>query len=420
MLSVLDELTRHQMGFDSNGNEWYEVSESLLSTQMSFWTPYDIQRISQRLRDLGILLLVSPPYNQSRVLKFAFNQRQHSVTQHQSTTGNQPPNTQRADISPGATLISPQWEPSTEVLASLGQQGIPEHFAREQLPEFIHYWRESGQPQRSWGAKFISYVKRQWAFHTTKLNRDSQATALPRQWAPSDALSQQIAADGIPSTFVQKSLSRFRLYHRTSGTTHTQWDMPFFSWLKEDWEKQETPFIDKKKSTSMAISWQPSQHTLEYLQYSYGIELSFINDCIPEFCHKWIEKNAVHSEWGTIFAKHVIEQWRFVQAGVNSNPEAKPIAKSWQPSADCLSILEVQSGIDRDFIMARVPEFVLYWSNRAQPKHSWDNIFLRNIKHQWAQAHQGTSHEGQQGHTASNRTKDRTVAQQLTDRSWAS
>ena len=165
----------------------------------------------------------------------------------------------------------------------------------------------------------------------------------------------------------------------------------------------------------MNDEWRPDQHTLTYLTVSQGIEQPFIDECIPEFIHKWIEKKAVYSEWGRVFAEHIIEQWRFVQAGVSKNPTPQLIHGQWRPSADCLEILEIHSGIVREFIEQQIPEFILYWSNRAQPQHSWDNIFLRHVKHQWKQ-----HYERQQSSSGASRTKDRTVAEQLSDRSWAS
>lgn len=409
MLSLLDELTLNRQGRYHGGHSWHQLNADALAAVQGFWNDHDIQRISQRLRDLGAILLSSSPYTQCHQLVFAFDRPSHIGFTHPQQT------TPKPSFSPGATLMPANWQPSDDVLAQVSQHNIPQHFAREQLPEFINYWRENGEAHRSWGSKFLYHVKRNWAYHTTRLAKAAMARALPTDWQPSKALLAQIKREDIPATFMQKSLDRFRLYHQTSGATQTDWDMPFFSWVKEDWDKQETPFIDKKKSTLMNVGWRPSEHTLNYLQCSYGIDINFIKESIPEFTHKWIEKNAMHSEWGTLFAEHVIEQWRFVQAGIDSNPRRQLIPPNWQPSADCLEILITQSGIDHHFINDHIAEFILYWTNRAQPMHSWDNIFLRHIKHQWAQ-----QHEAQQRHSRSTQTKDRSVAEQLADRSWAS
>ncbi len=414
MLSLLDEMTRHTHANMSQGYRWHQLSAAQLQERMVFWDALDIQRISQRLRDLGLVLLRSAPYTQSKTIDFAFNQQaQHAKAQTQAV----PPSRQ---ITASATPIAANWQPDRETLIALGQLNIPEHFARDQVPEFVRYWRESGESQRAWSSKFITHTKRQWSFHTTQMARNNRAVTLPQNWQPSDDLQRQIANEGIPATFANKVLRQFCLYHQRSGTTHLNWDIPFFSWVKEEWQKQDTPFIESKKSTAMQPDWRPDQHTLDYLNISYGIDRTFVQESIPEFIHKWTEKKAVYSEWGRIFAEHVIEQWRFVQLGINKNPERKPISKHWRPSHDCLSILQTQSEIDRPFIEAQISEFILYWSNRAEPMHSWDNIFLRHIKHQWAAAHTGKPHERQSNHSESTRTKDRSIAQQLSDTSWAS
>ena len=415
MLSVLDDITRYQASADSQGYQWYRLEADTLQAHMPFWDSLDIQRLSQRLRDIGLILLRSAPYHQSQHMDFAFHRQTSSVT----TASVRSHNRQR-QLSHGASLIGANWQPDGETIIALGQLNIPEHFAREQVPEFVRYWRESGESQRSWSSKFIHYTKRQWSFHISRVARNKRATTLPQGWQPSEELQSQIANEGIPATFANKILSKFTLYHQGSGTSHINWDMPFFSWVKEAWQKQDTPFIENKQSKPMQAGWQPDQHTLDYLNSSYGIDSGFIQESIPEFIHKWTEKKAIYSEWGRIFAEHVIEQWRFVQAGVNRNPERRPIHKAWRPSADCLDILHLQSGIHRNFIEAQIPEFILYWTNRAEPMHSWDNIFLRHIKHQWAAAHQGHNNERQQAASGSTRTKDRSIAEQLNDTSWAS
>lgn len=431
LLGVLNELSRYYPSHAGNSQErrqWFQINSRDLHTHLPFWDAQDIQRISQRLRDLGLILLRSAPYTQTKQLDFAFNNQTPASTGGFGAFGDrvsspaQPSSQPQADRRFGASTMAADWQPDVETIAGLAQLNIPEHFAREQVPEFVRYWRESGESQRSWGSKFIQYTKRQWAFHSTRMARKNQATQLPESWQPSLELQTQIAEEGIPVTFSQKVLSKFRLYHQSSKTTHLNWDIPFFSWVKEEWQKQDTPFIETRKSMPMHPQWKPDQHTMQYLNVSYGIDEVFIKETIPEFIHKWMEKKAVYSEWGRIFAEHVIEQWRFVQLGVNRNPERKLIDKTWRPSPDCQEILQTQLGIDTEFIESHIPEFVLYWTNRSEARHSWDNIFLRHIKQRWALARQDAAknHERQQNHTGSTRSKDLSIAQQLKDTSWAS
>lgn len=412
LLAVLKDISTYLRSQQSQGYDWFYIPAVTLNEALPFWDILDIQRVSQQLRDLGLILLRSAPYSQSQSLDFSFNQQANTQSSDAIV-----PTTQR-NISSSASLIAANWQPDGETLGALAQLNIPEHFAREQVPEFVRYWRESGETQRAWGSKFIQYVKRQWAFHNRQMSRRNQAIPLPQSWQPSAEVQGHIASEGIPTTFAQKVLNKFCLYHRSSGTTHLNWDMPYYSWVKDAWQKQDTPFIESQ-SLSMHPQWQPDKHTVDYLNSSYGIPSAFVSDCVAEFVHKWIEKKAVYSEWGKIFAEHVIEQWRFVQAGVERNPQRMPIPKNWRPSQDCLHILQEQSGVKAQFINQQISEFILYWTNRAEPMHSWDNVFLKHIKTQWSLQHQGNHNERQQANPESTRTKDRSIAQQLNDRSWA-
>ncbi|MEO0442449.1 MAG: DnaT-like ssDNA-binding domain-containing protein [Pseudomonadota bacterium] len=415
LLSLLDNLADSRQISVSQGYTWYQLKADELHAHCSFWDQHDIQRISQRLRDLGLILIKSAPFVQSQLLEFAFNHPVPAARDSLSTQQSQ----RRRYISPGASPIAATWKPDQETYIALGQLNVPEHFAREQIPEFVRYWRENGDSQRSWSSKFIQYTKRQWAFHTTQLARQNRATPLPHGWQPSTALQQQIAAEGIPATFANKVLNKFCLYHRNSGTTHINWDMPFLSWVKEEWQQQDTPFIESKKSTPIRPDWLPDKHTVDYLNVSQGIDYHFIEESIPEFIHKWTEKKAIYSEWGRIFAEHVIEQWRFVQLGIKQNKERRPIVKDWRPSGDCLEILEVQSGVSRRFIEAQISEFILYWTNRAEPMYSWDNIFLRHIKREWELYLKGISNERQQNDSGTRSTREISLEERLTDTSWA-
>ncbi len=402
LMARLEDMTHYRSGQTSNGKEWFSIPKEQLQEALPFWDVLDLQRIVQQLRDHNQLLVRSAPLSEDKTLYFAFNQIDRTIPQNPRET---------RQLNRPAQLIGDSWKPGDDVYDNLSQLGIPRHFANECIPQFVQYWRDRGSPQHSWGAKFISDVKRKWEYKVQDIARKQQAQPLPSQWQPSDTVLQQLAQEGIPSAFVNKSQARFMQYHSQSGTTQKDWGMSFFSWVKEDWSKQDTPFLDKKQSTPMRPNWQPAQHTIDYLRFSCAIDLPFINDCIPEFIHKWMEKNAFYSEWGTLFAEHVSQQWRFVKAGIKQNPDPVPMDKNWNPSADCMEVLIRQVDIPREFIDAQVPEFILYWTNRAEPRHSWDNVFLHHIKRQWANYHE------QQYAPA--KTRDSSIAERLADTSWA-
>ena len=59
--------------------------------------------------------------------------------------------------------ITPSWRPSEDVYDILRMANIDAHFADQQLPEFILFWRDAGTAHRSWNTKFLQHVKYQWA-----------------------------------------------------------------------------------------------------------------------------------------------------------------------------------------------------------------------------------------------------------------
>src|SRR5690606_33607510 len=113
----------------------------------------------------GIILLASAPFGQSRELHFAFNER--ASNEAAVNEGGRPPVQAMAHNLPvrGAHRIPPNWQPSDDVMRQLAQRDIPEQFAREQLPEFITYWRERDEPAHAWGAKFLRAVVHAWRNH---------------------------------------------------------------------------------------------------------------------------------------------------------------------------------------------------------------------------------------------------------------
>ena len=60
-------------------------------------------------------------------------------------------------------LIPANWKPSEELYEVLVLANIPRDFAERLTPEFVLYWRDSGQAHSSWNTKFLQQVKREWS-----------------------------------------------------------------------------------------------------------------------------------------------------------------------------------------------------------------------------------------------------------------
>ncbi len=59
--------------------------------------------------------------------------------------------------------IPASWQPSEDVYDILRLANIDINFARQLVPEFVLFWRDTQQIQRSWNTKFLQHAKYQWA-----------------------------------------------------------------------------------------------------------------------------------------------------------------------------------------------------------------------------------------------------------------
>lgn len=352
MLSLLNEVSLYRPAINSGGHAWLELDETIVSRLMPFWSDYDIQRISKSLRDKGIILLDSAPYRESRRLKLAFNESRAAAQAPSPTATERRPATP-SPATNGANRIAPNWQPDTELMRHIAQHNIPDYFVRQQLPGFIVYWREKGEAQHSWGAKFLKHLLREWRNHESdQFRRDQEA--------------------------------------------------------------------------SMHSGWRPSQDALEVLVKHANISLAFVEDAIPEFVLYWQERGDATRTWNSKFIQHVKRQWLRYNSALEHDTEPRRIPETWQPSQDVYDVLKL-ANIDLNFAKRQVPEFVLYWRDSNQIHSSWNTKFLQHVKFHWARQHtltttnpqQAGQDAGQQNTHSGSRTRDRSLVQDLTDRSWA-
>lgn len=366
LLTVLNDLIQHKPYQLREGFRWWIVEESVLLKQVPFWNNHDLQRICKNLCDKGILLLASAPITQSHELHFAFNEaandaRVSDITQQSplqntpqtsdqlSTQASAQPSAQTPSQRPvrGANRISPHWQPSDDVLRQIAQRNIPEAFAREQLPEFITYWRERDEISHAWGAKFLQTVIRAWRNHETHFNREQSAKAMNRQW-------------------------------------------------------------------------RPSADALDVLIKHADIHPQFVEDAIPEFILYWQERGESSRTWNSKFIQHVRRQWNQYTATIENDTVPKPIQANWQPSQDVYDVLRL-ANIDVIFAQNLVQEFVIFWRDSQQVNRSWNTKFLQHVKFLWAKSHNTDAarsiSDPASGQTE--KTRDRSLMDDLTDRSWA-
>ena len=61
---------------------------------------------------------------------------------------------------------------------------------------------------------------------------------------------------------------------------------------------------------------------------------------------------------------------------------AQLLAGEWQPDAECFRML-AQMGIDREFAISLLPEFVSYWRQKRVAHYAWGNRFLKHAIKKW-------------------------------------
>lgn len=263
-----------------------------------------------------------------------------------------------------ANLIAPNWQPDQELLRRVAEHNIPEGFTLQQIPEFITYWRERGEISHSWGAKFLKHVLHQWREHQTNLARQQR--------------------------------------------------------------DNDTDFLRRDLEVAMHSQWRPSRDALEVLVKHATISLAFVEDAIPEFVLYWQERGEVSRTWNSKFIQHVKRQWVRYNSALEHDSEPRRIPENWQPGADVYDVLRL-ANIDLEFARRQVPEFLLFWRESNQVYSSWNTKFLQHVKYHWAKQHalttvnsqQVSSHAGQQHSTSTRSTRDRSLVEDLTDRSWA-
>ncbi|MCP8900759.1 DnaT-like ssDNA-binding domain-containing protein [Gilvimarinus xylanilyticus] len=330
-----------------------ESSGRLLQRQISerlpFWPAEDIQRIAKNLQEKGLIQLTSAPYTQCGELAWRFSP---GVLPGAETAQPQAPVAPRPAAPAQSNQISPGWQPDAELKMQLAQYNIPDYFIRQQVPEFVTYWRERGEAHHSWGAKFLKQVVRRW--------REHEAGQFKRE--------------------------------------------------------QDTP---------MTPEWRPSQDAMVLLVRHAGINQAFVEDAIAEFVLYWRERGDVGRTWNTRFIQHVKRQWAKYTNALEHDTEPKRLPDNWQPGKDVFDVLAL-ANIDLAFARRQIPEFVLFWRESNRVHSSWNTKFLQHVKYHWARQHsfsqvpqQGNTNVRNQSATGTSTTRDRSLVEDLTDRSWA-
>lgn len=427
MLSALNDLVVHIEGETNNDYRWFTLSRDQLEQALPFWDLRDIQRVSTNLREKGIIIIASAPVQSDTQFKFAFNEAaappsstRQAQPNHQTVANSAAPNQNQArPVAAGKNFISASWQPSEVSLTQLAQLNIPAEFALQQLPEFVTYWRERNEPQRSWDQKFISWVIPRWRSFEEQQQRRTKASAIAAAWQPSEQCVQELEQRKIPRQFILDQVMEFVRYWQATGEQHIAWEAKFIQRVTSRWADMESKRNVSNEAMPISNNWRPSEDAMDVMVVKSEIPASFIDDTIAEFIIYWQEKGTRSNTWNSMFIKHVRLQWHRYQHAINSsdhNCEAHVIPENWQPANDVFDILAL-ANIDANFAQELIAEFILYWRERNELHRAWNSKFLQHVKRSWAMRHQVNA-QPQQDNLRS--TREISLEEELNDTSWAS
>ena len=250
------------------------------------------------------------------------------------------------------------------------------------------------------------------------------AGTLPSNWSPSEDMLQLLGLNhNIPRQFALDQLEDFIFYWRERGETSHAWENKFRQHVMSNWRRQQQQQAESFEVPPLPLDkyWRPSEDALEIMSRA-GVDEAFIDEAIPEFILYWRERGSAPKELNSRFIQHIRMQWARYSSSLEHSTEPRRISEQWQPSDDVYDILEM-SHIDKDFAGSLLAEFIMYWRDSNQAHTSWNSKFLQHVKYHWAKRHQmeqtDNKNGGQQGPHSTGRTRDRSLADDLSDTSWA-
>ncbi len=259
------------------------------------------------------------------------------------------------------------------------------------------------------------------------VRQQNSAGLIGEAWTPSEDVLQLLGLNhNIARQFALDQLEDFVHYWRERGEISHAWENKFRQHVLSRWrhwqqeQAEALPFAGSPPETPVSNAWRPSEDAMDILLRA-EIRREFIEDAIPEFILYWRERGETIKTLNSKFINHIRRQWARFTSALTHDTEPKRIPDNWRPKEDVYDILRM-SHIDADFAEGLLPEFIIYWKDTNQLHASWNTKFLQHVKYKWANGHQfnsDNSNAGQQRLDPAGRTRDRSIKDDLADRSWA-
>jgi len=131
----------------------------------------------------------------------------------------------QAQVQPQAKTIQLDWRPTSDTMTLLAMRGVPEAFAKQEIPLFVGYWKNAPDGARAtFDHRFMRHVVKAWEQEQANPTSRSK-TLLAGDWEPSPELIERIIGERstgtvtMPTRFVSLKLDQFRLWAGNRGFT---------------------------------------------------------------------------------------------------------------------------------------------------------------------------------------------------------
>ena len=111
--------------------------------------------------------------------------------------------------------MTSEWNPNQDFFDILELTEITKEFAENAKPEFIMYWKETGQSLTSWNSKFLQHVKFHWE-KTNKRQTPQISQQIDRRIESSWKIQEnnQSNSKKLDTQTVQENLKRLKDKHQ--------------------------------------------------------------------------------------------------------------------------------------------------------------------------------------------------------------
>ncbi|MGB1372350.1 MAG: DnaT-like ssDNA-binding domain-containing protein [Aequoribacter sp.] len=137
--------------------------------------------------------------------------------------------------------------------------------------------------------------------------------------------------------------------------------------------------------TQRGFKWftLPRQQLLNHCGFWTSGDLHRISRNLVEKAVILIDSPPLHSSDQLVFAfNQPAEKSEQVQP-TQPPRRAQTLRNNWSPSEDILQLLQLNHAIPRQFALDQLEDFILYWRERDEPSHAWENKFRTHVIGQW-------------------------------------